>query len=73
MDVDKYKEYLNNNVTKDYKKADEKVVDDITKNDKVVASKLEIGDRVYCTNVRLLLPIRITKSSFLTNRSDKSN
>ena len=64
MDKEKYEDFLNNNITKDYKKADQNVVDDITKNDKVVASKLEIEDRVYCTTKR---------ASFITLKDHKQN
>ena len=32
--MDEYKELLNNNIKKNYKKADDKLVDDITINDK---------------------------------------
>ena len=52
METRKYKDYLNNNITKDYKKADERVVKDITKKDLDIASKLEIADRVNCTTKR---------------------
>ena len=52
MEKENYKELLNNNVTKDYKKTDAKTVDDISKNDKKVAVKLEVADRMYCTSKR---------------------
>ena len=42
IEREKYKELLNNNLTKDYKKADDKLVDKITKEDKDMAVKLEV-------------------------------
>ena len=64
MDKDRYKELLNNNITKDYKTATDTTVDDITKKDKEIATKLEIDDRVYCTSKR---------ESFITLKDHKPN
>ena len=35
MNKHSYKDFLNNNITEDYKKVDDKIIDEITKNDKV--------------------------------------
>ena len=68
MGKDEYKELLNNNITKDYKKADDKLANDITKKDKKVATKLEIDDRVYCTSKReSFLTIKDHKPNFMNN------
>ena len=49
METKKYKELMHNNITKDYKKTDEKFIDNMKHNDKKVAIKLEVADRMYCT------------------------
>ena len=68
METQKYKDHLNNNITKDYKKADEKVVKDITRNDIKVASKLEIADRVYCTSKRnTFITLKDHKPQYMNN------
>ena len=36
----------------EYKKADKKVVDDITRGGKTIAADLEVDDRLYCTTKR---------------------
>ena len=64
MDKERYKELLNNNITKDYKKVDDKVIKDITRNDQKEALKLEVADRVYCTSKR---------DSFITIKDHKQN
>ena len=51
-------------ITKDYKKVEDKLVDDIAKKYKVVATKLEIEDRLYCTSKH---------DSFITIKDHKSN
>ena len=48
MERDDYNELLNNNITKDYKKADESLVKEITKEDRKMADRLEVADRMYC-------------------------
>ena len=47
MERDDYNELLNNNITKDYKKADESLVKEITKEDRKMADRLEVADRMY--------------------------
>ena len=64
MEKANYIDLLNNNITKDYKKVEDKLVDDIAKKDKVVATKLEIEDRLYCTSKR---------DSFITIKDHKPN
>ena len=61
-----YTDFLNNNITKDYKKADEEVIEDITKTDKAVATKLDIEDRVYYTTKReTFLTLKDHKPQFM--------
>ena len=52
IEKERYIEYLNNNITKSYKKTDNRVIDDITKDDKKAAVDLDIHDRLYCTSKR---------------------
>ena len=59
-----HEELLKKQIQKDYKKTDESNVKDITKKDKVIASKLEIDDRVYTTAKR---------QSFITLKDHKPN
>ena len=68
MEPDRYKELLNNNITKDYKKADDKLAHAIAKKDKRIASKLEIADRLYCTSKReSFITIKDHKQNFMNN------
>ena len=68
METKKYKELMHNNVTKDYKKTDEKVIDDIKHNDKKVAIKLEVADRMYCTSNRdSILTIKDHRQNYMIN------
>ena len=68
MDKEKYKEYLENNITKDYKKADKKVVKNITKGDQKIAAKLEIDDRVRVTSKRdSYITVKDHKPQFMNN------
>ena len=67
-DKEKYNEYLNNNITRDYKKTEKKVIDDITKDDKKIAAKLEIDDRLHCTRKRdSFITVKDHKQQFLNN------
>ena len=52
MERDDYNELLNNNITKEYKIADNSLVNKITKDDREMAEKLEVADRMYCTSKR---------------------
>ena len=68
MEKENYKELLNNNITKHYKKTDAKTVDDISKNDKKVAVKLEVADRMYCTSKRdCFITVKDHKQNFRNN------
>ena len=68
MEKTNYIDLLNNNITKEYKKADNKIVDDITKQDKNIASKLEIEDRLYCTQKReAFITLKDHKQQFMNN------
>jgi hypothetical protein len=68
MDKQIYREHLNNNITKDYKKTDQKVVNDITEDGKKVATDLEIADRVYCTTKRdTFITLQDHKKQFMNN------
>mgnify|MGYP007114517358 CR=1 FL=1 len=68
MEKERYKELLNNNITKDYKKANDNVTKEISKNDKKVAAKLEIADRLYCTSKRdSFITIKDHKENFMNN------
>ena len=65
---DQYKEYLNSNITKDYKKAEKRVIDNIDKDDKKVATELEIDDRMYCTSKRdSFITLKDHKHQFMNN------
>ena len=64
VDQDMYKDLLQKNITKDYKKADENIIEKINKEDKDIAKKLEIDDRVYKTSKR---------ETFLTLKDHKPN
>ena len=52
MEKASYKEYMLRNVTKDYKKAGNDDFKNVTKEDKAIATNLEIDDRVYTTSKR---------------------
>ena len=43
MTLEKYRTPLEKNVTKEYKKLNDKIVDKVNKDDKKVASKLELA------------------------------
>ena len=68
MEKEKYQEYLENNITKDYKKAEKNVVKNITKDDQKVAAKLEIDDRVHVTSKRdSYITVKDHKPGFMNN------
>ena len=60
VDKAKHKELLMKHINKDYKKADENTVTDITKVDKRIASELELDSRIYSTSRRQSFITRIT-------------
>ena len=68
MEKENYKELLNNNITKDYKKTYDNTVNDISKNDKKAAVKLEVADRMYCTSKRdCFITVKDHKQNFMNN------
>ena len=50
VDKDDYLELRNKNITKDYKKAEDKLFEETTKADLKIASELNIADRVHITS-----------------------
>lgn len=63
-----HNELLNNNITKDYKKAKDNAVDKINKEDKQLAQKFEIDDRVYALEKReSFITLKDHKDSFQNN------
>ena len=67
-DKDSYKRHLHNNITKDYKKADEDIINNIRKGDKEVAERLEVDDRLYCTSKRdCFITLKDHKKQFMNN------
>ena len=66
MSVDDYDELIEKNVTKDYKKAEDNLVDEITKVDKDIATELDLGDRIYCTSKKdAYITLKDHKPSFV--------
>ena len=57
-------ELLKKHINKDYRKADEQTVKDITKVDKEIAAKLKLEDRIYKTSRR---------QAFITMKDHKPN
>ena len=64
MKKNEYIEHMNRNITKDYKKANHDDFENVTKEDKKLASKLDIDDRVYKTSKR---------EAFITLKDHKPN
>ena len=68
MDKAEYEEYMHRNITKEYKKANQDDFDKVTKEDKAIASNLEIDDRVYSTSKReAFLTIKDHKPNYINN------
>ncbi len=44
---EKHKEMMQQNMTKEYKKCDDKVLDKVNQDDKKIAEKLELDERIY--------------------------
>ena len=42
-----YREFLENNITKEYKKVDKKVVDKVNKGDQKLAKQIDLENRIY--------------------------
>ena len=64
IEKEEYKELLQNNITKEYKKSNDKLVEKITNGDKDIAVELEIDDRLYCT---------VKRESYITLKDHKPN
>ena len=68
MSTENYTNFLNNNITKDYKKTNESVIKNITEEDKKVATELEIDDRMFITTKRdTFITIKDPKENFQNN------
>ena len=68
LNKDDHDELLEKHVTKDYKKAHEKDLEDTTKVDKQIASKLELEDRIYRTTKKhAYITLKDHKPSFQNN------
>ena len=61
---EKYQEMMTQNITKEYKKCDDKVVDKVNKEDKGIAENLELDDRIYAFSER---------DAFITIKDHKEN
>ena len=65
---DNYLKHLHNNITKDYEKVGDAIIDDIKMEDKKVAANLEIDDRLYSTTKRdCFITIKDHKKQFMNN------
>ena len=68
MDKEKHDDLLHRNITKDYKKANESIIKDVTKEDKAIANKLELDDRIYTTaNRESFFTLKDHKDNFMNN------
>ena len=68
MDPKKYEELLDNNITKEYKKTKEEAVKKVDLEDKALAEKLDIDDRVHRTTEReAFITIKDHKPNFRNN------
>ena len=64
MEPEKYKDMLMKNITKEYKKTGETTLKKVNKEDKKIAEKLELDDRIYSFSKR---------ESFITVKDPKDN
>ena len=64
LEKEKYDELLQKHINKDYKKTNMEAVDEVTKVDKEIVTKLDIQDRVYSTTA---------KQAFVTLKDHKPN
>ena len=65
---DTYKKHLHNNITKDYLKVNDGVIDSITKDDKKIADSLEVDDRMYRSAKRdCFITLKDHKKQFMNN------
>ena len=65
---EKHDELIQKHITKDYKKCSKRTVQNITKNDKKMATKLELDDRIYKTKEKqAFIQLKDHKPSFNNN------
>ena len=65
---DKYKDMMDQNITKDYKKGDKEIIDSVNKGDKQIAVDLELEDRIYAFSERdAFLTIKDHKPNYMNN------
>ena len=65
---EKYQEMMTQNITKEYKKCDNKVVEKVNKEDKGIAENLELDDRIYAFSERdAFITIKDHKENFPNN------
>ena len=70
LEYNKYNQLLHSNVTKDYKKADSKVVRDIKAKSQAIAKELKIDDRVMkSTQTPAFITLKDHKDNFINNPS----
>ena len=68
VEKDDYEEMILKNVTKDYKKTNDKFVDKVNEKDKDIAEKLELDDRIYAFSKRdAYITIKDHKENFRNN------
>ena len=63
-----YNTLLENNITKEYKKDNKRIVEKVNKNDKKIATKLELDNRIYSISERqAFITLKDHKDSFPNN------
>ena len=68
MAPENYKELLENNITKEYKKVNDNIVEKVNSDDKKHATKLELDDRIYSLSKRQsYITLKDHKESFPNN------
>ena len=68
VEKDDYEEMILKNVTKDYKKTNDKFVDKVNEKDRDIAEKLELEDRIYSYSKRdAYITIKDHKENFRNN------
>ena len=68
MAPENYKTLLENNITKEYKKDNKRIVEKVNKNDKKLATKLELDNRIYSISERqAFITLKDHKDSFPNN------
>ena len=65
---EKHKQMMHQNVTKEYKKCDDKVVDKVNSEDKKIAEELELDERIYAFSKRdAFITVKDHKDNFQNN------